>query len=96
MKTQVYQFTHTSKLVMSSSFGVIATTELREIEFEIGIFEDKTGGYFTLDGGDEDWYAEGSLEFDEMYLVGYDGVFELSSYILDYLETLGYNVDQCR
>ena len=96
MKTQIYQFTHTSKLVMSNSFGIIAETGFVEVEYEIGIFEDKTGGYFTLDGGNDDWYAEGYLEFDDMYLVGYDGVFELSTPILDYLETLGYNVDQCR
>jgi len=96
MKAQIYQFTQANKLVMSNSFGIIAETDFVNVDYEIGIFEDKTSGYFTLDGGNDDWYAEGSLEFEDMYLIGYDGVFELSTPILDYLETLGYNVDEHR
>ncbi len=61
----------------------------------VGI-NDEQGGWFEVydeESGGEDWYAEGSIDFDGMDVIGYDGCFDLPNVVCDKLEELGYNLD---
>lgn len=81
-------------LVRENSFGIVDKKEPSEVEFTIGIHIDGMRGYFEMDGGDDDWYAEGSLDFDGKNVIGYDGVFELPMEIEYELEALGYDLSE--
>jgi hypothetical protein len=75
------------------------TTDLpSKVEVTIGINDDDYGWFEFLDikSGGNGWHAEGGLWFEGTTLVDYDGVFELPEFILDKLESWGYNVDEIR
>ena len=61
---------------------------------------DQTRGSFELydlESRGEEFYGEGGLWFnDQKELVDYDGVFSLSSVILDICEENGFNVEDMR
>jgi len=64
------------------------------MQFNIKVNDAKNYGSFECYDVDdcETYYAEGGLWFVNKELVDYDGVFELPSQILDYLEDNGYDV----
>lgn len=43
---------------------------------------------------DGETYFEGSLEFDEQMLVGYDGCYELPQEVIMAVKELGYSIDE--
>lgn len=91
MKAQ-YNWTATETLNLENSFGLIATKKNVKVKYSLWIIDDSHGG-FEIDGGSDNWYAEGGLWFDGIDLVNYDGVFELSPAIIDKLKELGYNTE---
>lgn len=93
MEEQQYDFKVTQSLSLDTSYGSIKQEEDVVIDVTVGINDDENGWFELYDvetGGDE-WYAEGSIEFDGMDIVGYDGVFELPDFIVNKLVELGYN-----
>lgn len=98
MEKQVHTFTTIQSMVAENSFGIVAEQENVTLHVSVGINSDTYGWFEIYDeetaGGD--WYAEGSLSFDNKELVGYDGVFSLSPIVMDKLEELGINVDYMR
>lgn len=98
MEKQVHTFTTIQSMVAENSFGIVAEQENVTLHVSVGINSDTYGWFEIYDeetaGGD--WYAEGSLSFDNGVLVGYDGVFSLSPIVMDKLEELGINVEDMR
>jgi hypothetical protein len=93
MSKQQYDFKVTKSLVRSTSHGVVNSEDSVELDVTVGIHDGGESGWFEFydeESGGEDWYAEGCLEFDGKELVGYDGVFELSDFIIAKLVELGY------
>lgn len=78
------------------SYGSTEPEEV-EMQYTIGVHEDKTYGWFEMyDNGDKGYYAEGGLWFTNNKLVDYDGVFSLPTEILDNLESRGFDVKDMR
>tara|TARA_R110000803_G_scaffold172017_3_gene234922 strand:- start:35 stop:265 length:231 start_codon:yes stop_codon:yes gene_type:complete len=72
---------------------VVNSEDSVELDVTVGLNDNGESGWFEFYdevSGGEDWYAEGGLEFDGKELVGYDGVFELSDFIINKLIELGY------
>lgn len=94
-----HDFTEESHVYEENSFGITReTAQLTELQFSITI-EDLEYGYFEwydIESGGEEWYCEGSLQFHNGMLVGYDGCFSLSPYILDFFEERGVDVSEVR
>ena len=91
-------WTITTGMIKENSYGVINSENNVELSITLGIKQNETEpgqwyGYFELDGGEE-WYAEGNIEIEGNEIVGYDGVFELSSHIIDKLKTWGYDCSE--
>ena len=66
MATRVENFKAKQSLVLSNSFGVINKEKDVELDVTVGIIDDESGYfelYDILSGGDN-WYAEGSIQFD--------------------------------
>ncbi len=98
MENQVHTFTTIQSMVAENSFGIVAEQENVTLHVSVGINSD-TYGWFEIydeETGGGDWYAEGSLTFDNKELVGYDGVFSLASFVMDKLEEVGINVTYMR
>lgn len=96
MKTIEFQVT--KSLILQNSFGVIDEQENVVLKVTIGINSDTYGWFefYDEESGGAEWYAEGSLQFKDNELTGYDGVFCLSDFIVDKLEEIGYNVSDMR
>jgi hypothetical protein len=95
MATRVENFKAKQSLVLSNSFGVINKEKDVELDVTVGIGDDESGYfelYDTLSGGDN-WYAEGSIQFDGKNVIGYDGVFDLPDVVKNKLVEMGYNID---
>jgi hypothetical protein len=90
----IVRWTDKLPLIKETSYGVIDRLEPSDIHFELGIHSNGLQGYFELDGGSEDWYSEGSIQFDGKMVIGYDGCFELPSEIEYELENLGYDLSE--
>jgi hypothetical protein len=52
--------------------------------------------YYDEKSGGDQWYAEGGLWFGGLELTDYDGVFSLPSFIADFLEKKGFDVEDMR
>ena len=66
MKTRVENFKAKQSLVLSNSFGIINKEKDVELNVTVGIVNEERGYfelYDILSGGDN-WYAEGSIQFD--------------------------------
>lgn len=92
--TMEINFTTKQHLRLENSFGVIRTQKDVELDVTIGIGDHSYFELYDLETGGEEWYAEGSLEIDDKRVLGYDGVFELPTFIIDKLNELGYNTDE--
>lgn len=95
MATRVENFKAKQSLVLSNSFGVINKENDVELNVTVGIVDEERGYfelYDILSGGDN-WYAEGSIQFDGKNVIGYDGVFDLPDVVKNKLVEMGYNVD---
>lgn len=82
--------THTT-LRASNNVRIKTTIEI-DMEWEHGWFE-----FYDIDTGGNRWHAEGELEVDEhdgqVWLVGYDGIFELPQHIIDKLKEFNVKID---
>lgn len=98
MEKQVHTFTSIQSLISQNSFGIVGEQENVTLHVSVGINSDTYGWFefYDQETGGEEWYAEGSLNFENGELVGYDGVYCLSSFVMDKLEELGINVDYMR
>jgi len=97
MKT--HNFKAISAAAMETSMSPALFNKSNNVEFDCSIFLDECGTPygFEVDGGnDGEYYAEGCIETEGKYVMGYDGVFSLPWFILDELEKLGYNVDEVK
>lgn len=92
------EFQATRSLILQNSFGVIDEQESVLLDVTIGIKSDTYGWFefYDKETGGSEWYAEGSLQFENNKLIGYDGVFCLSDFIVDKLEEIGYDVSEMR
>lgn len=88
-------------MVMENSFTVLASEKNVELSITVGIKWHKDNqewfGWFEMydpKTGGEKWYAEGNLEIEGECVVGYDGVFELSSHIVSKLKEWGYDCSE--
>jgi hypothetical protein len=95
MKEQEHNFQATQSLSLENSFGTLRQQKDVILDITVGIHSEDSGWFELYDEetGGEDWYAEGSIEFDGKNVVGYDGVFDLPKVICDKLEELGYTID---
>jgi hypothetical protein len=86
-------------LIRQTSYGVVDKEKDVVINVSVGYRAEDDYGWFEFydekSGGDK-WYAEGGLWFNGLELVDYDGVFDLSSFIADFLEKKGFDVDDMR
>ncbi len=98
MEKQVHTFTTIQSMISENSFGIVAEQDNVTLHVSVGINSDTYGWFefYDQETGGGDWYAEGSLNFENKELVGYDGVFSLASFVIDKLEELGYNVADMR
>jgi len=98
MKSRQETWTVKAGMVRENSYGITHSENNVELSITLGIKQNETDpaewyGYFELDGG-ENWYAEGNIEIEGNEVVGYDGVFELSSYIIDKLKSWNYDCSE--
>lgn len=86
-------------LIRQTSYGVVDKEKDVVINVSVGYRAGDDYGWFEFydekSGGDK-WYAEGGLWFNGLELVDYDGVFELSSFIADFLHKKGFDVEDMR
>ena len=95
MEKQVFQFVVNQNLSSSNSFGIVKQEDNVELQVIIGI-NSETYGWFELydiESEGSEWYAEGSLKFENKKVVGYDGVFCLPQSVIDKLRELGYTYE---
>lgn len=75
------------------------TFEVKEsditLEATVGIDDEDYGWFevYDVNNGEEGYYAEGGLWFDDNVLVDYDGVYDLPSCVKNKLIEWGYEVD---
>ena len=83
----------TTNMVRQNSFGIIDEESKVQLHITIGINSDTRGWFelYDVKSGGNHWYAEGGLWFDGKEVVDYDGVFCLSSYIVEKLKEMGYD-----
>lgn len=98
MKKENVTFEITKSLVMENSFGIVCGQNDVKLEIHIGFIDDDHGFFelYDIESGGQNWYAEGSLTFENDVLIDYDGVFELLPAILDKLESMGIDVNDHR
>lgn len=93
------KFQTTQNLVLENSFGIVDKEDnvLLSVEVCVNCEDGQLWGWFEVydeKTGGNDWYAEGSIEFEGPNVTGYDGVFELISPIVNKLKEWGYNTDE--
>jgi len=99
MKDFEEQFKVVEGLILENSFGVVKSEDDVVINVTIGYKSKDNYGWFEIydeNTGGDDWYAEGGLWFGGLELTDYDGVFALPSFVLDYLEKKGFDVEEMR
>ena len=89
-------FQATQVLSLENSFGTIKTEDNVLLDVTVGIKSDDYGWFelYDVESGGEEWYAEGSLQIEGKSITGYDGVFSLSTVIIDKLKEWGYDVSE--
>jgi len=99
MKTQekhkTYSKTTTEHLTLENSFGIIRDAEVL-LDCTVGI-KDHTYGWFEVfdrETNGVDWYAEGGLWFEGLWVTDYDGVFSLPRGVIELLKENGYNTEE--
>jgi len=99
MKSFEESFKVVDGLIRQTSYGVVDKEKDVVISVSVGYRAEDNYGWFEFydekSGGDQ-WYAEGGLWFNGLELVDYDGVFSLSSFIADFLEKKGFDVEDMR
>ena len=88
-------FNATESLTLENSYQVIKTEENINLEVNLKIKSD-TYGCFEFYNEDTSWYAEGGLWIENKKITDYDGVFELPPFILNKLESLGYDISEVK
>jgi hypothetical protein len=87
-------------MVRENSYGIVDTENNVELEITLGIKIDDNGESFSwfelydLETGGDAWYAEGNIEIEGDEVTGYDGCFELSSFIVNKLKEWGYDCSE--
>jgi hypothetical protein len=95
---QTFEFQVKRNMISQNSFGIVDSCNDVVLNVSIGINSPTYGWFefYDIESGGSEWYAEGSLNFENRELIGYDGVYCLSDFIVDKLEELGYNVADMR
>jgi hypothetical protein len=93
---QQLEMSVTTDMIRQNSFGITDKERNVELHITIGINSDTYGWFelYDIESGGEDWYAEGSLTFDNKRLIDYDGVYCLSNYIIEKLKEMGYDTSE--
>lgn len=93
---QQVEMSVTTDMIRQNSFGITDKERNVELHITIGINSDTYGWFelYDIESGGEDWYAEGSLTFDNNRLIDYDGVYCLSNYIIEKLKEMGYDTSE--
>jgi len=83
-------------LLRENSFGVIDLADGVTLDVTVEVRENGTGWFEFSDeeSGGNEWYAEGSLHVEGKEVLGYDGVFELPSFVVNKLREWGYDVSE--
>jgi hypothetical protein len=91
-----YTFEATVSLSLDTSYGNIKRENNVLLDCTLGLHNDSSGHYeiYDIETGGESWYAEGTIDFDGMDVVGYDGAFSLPQPIEKKLLELGYSLDK--
>jgi hypothetical protein len=94
MKKETFQTVQS--LQLENSYSVVKSEANVILEVTVGINSEDYGWFeiYDIESGGEEWYAEGSLQFDGLELTGYDGVFSLSIPVAEKLREWGYQVDE--
>ena len=99
MKSFEESFKVVDGLIRQTSYGVVDKEKDVVISVSVGYRAEDNYGWFEFydekSGGDQ-WYAEGGLWFSGLELVDYDGVSCLASFIADFLEKKGFDVEDMR
>jgi hypothetical protein len=99
MKSFEENFKVVKGLIRETSYGVVDKEKDIAINVSVGYRAKDNYGWFEFydekSGGDQ-WYAEGGLWFGGLELTDYDGVFSLPSFIADFLEKKGFDVEDMR
>ncbi len=99
MKSFEESFKVVDGLIRQTSYGVVDKEKDVVISVSVGYRAEDNYGWFEFydekSGGDQ-WYAEGGLWFGGLELTDYDGVFALPSFIADFLEKKGFDVEDMR
>jgi hypothetical protein len=86
-----------SPVNMETSYGVIDSSEKETLHITVGVDSEAEYGFFEIydeaTQGDR-FYGEGGLWFDGKELTDYDGVFELSQYVIDKLKEWGFDTSE--
>ena len=95
---QTFEFQVKRNMISQNSFGIVDSCNDVVLNVTIGINSLDYGWFefYDIESGGSEWYAEGSLNFENNELIGYDGVYCLSDFIVDKLEEIGYNVEDMR
>ena len=96
MKTLEKQFKKTRYVGWESSMTPHINREKKVMVYNVGWDKEEELGWFEMydeESGGDDYYAEGSLYFDENTLVDYDGVFSLSDDVIECIKSMGGKVD---
>ena len=91
-------FMERENLHMSGSFGSIASEDDVPLTVHMNYdYENRHGTFEFYKTDTDDWYGSGSLSVDDNNeLVGYDGVYILMPFVLDWLQGVGVDVSDMR
>lgn len=83
-------------LSLENSFGILKAEDNVTLEVTVGIKSEDYGWFelYDIETGGNKWYAEGGLWFEGKAVTGYDGVFALSTPIINKLKEWGYDVSE--
>lgn len=95
-KQKTYNKITTEHLTLENSFGVIREETEVKLNCTIGIRSHDYGWFeiFDEETGGNEWHAEGGLWFEGKNVTDYDGVFALSSGVIELLKENGYNTEE--
>lgn len=93
--TRKAEFVVSRNVNSENSFGIVDSQKDVELHVTIEVWDNDRGffEFYDTQSGGQDWYAEGSLQFDNGELQDYDGVSSLPDFVEDKLREWGIKVD---
>jgi hypothetical protein len=86
-----------SAVRMETTYGVLDSENNAKLEVTVAVSDEDERGYFEIldiETEGERFYGEGGLWFNDKKLVDYDGVFELSNYVIKKLKEWGFDTSE--